>query len=114
MGNANRGESMPCAGHLASAAALASKGYFGQWQPFALAATWPLAARGISGPSMSALGQQRTSPAYLAMSALPLKADKEQMCRYVRFVPCVDGSELARLFFTSAGWSVQPCVRPIC
>src|SRR5215467_15902061 len=27
---------------------------------------------------------------------------------------CVDGSELARLFFTSAGWSVQPCVRPIC
>jgi hypothetical protein len=27
-------------------------------------------------------------------------------------VPCVDGSELARLFFTFAGWSVQPCVRP--
>ena len=32
----------------------------------------------------------------------------------VRFVPCVDGSELARLFFTFAGWSVQPCVRPVC
>src|SRR5262245_42715531 len=31
----------------------------------------------------------------------------------VRFVPCVDGSKLARLFFTFAGWSVQPCVRPI-
>jgi hypothetical protein len=30
----------------------------------------------------------------------------------VRFVPCVDGSELARTFFTPAGWSVQPCVRP--
>src|SRR5262249_48996887 len=29
-----------------------------------------------------------------------------------RFVPCVDGSELARTFFTPAGWSVQPCVRP--
>src|SRR4029453_5279478 len=28
--------------------------------------------------------------------------------------PCVDGSELARLFFTFAGWSVQPCVRPVC
>jgi hypothetical protein len=23
-----------------------------------------------------------------------------------RYVPCVDGSELARLFFTFAGWSV--------
>jgi hypothetical protein len=31
-----------------------------------------------------------------------------------RYVPCVDGSELARLFFTFAGWSVQPCVRPVC
>src|SRR5262249_4435284 len=31
---------------------------------------------------------------------------------YVRLVPCVDGSELARTFFTPAGWSVQPCVRP--
>jgi hypothetical protein len=25
----------------------------------------------------------------------------------------VDGSELARPFFTFAGWSVQPCVRPV-
>jgi len=25
----------------------------------------------------------------------------------------VDGSELARVFFTFAGWSVQPCVRPV-
>src|SRR5262245_44208372 len=33
--------------------------------------------------------------------------------RIVRFVPSVDGSELARLFFTFAGWSVQPCVRPV-
>src|SRR5216684_7017482 len=30
-----------------------------------------------------------------------------------RDVPCVDGSELARVFFTFAGWSVQPCVRPV-
>src|SRR5215831_5041516 len=39
-------------------------------------------------------------------SALPPKADKERKSWYVRFVPCVDGSELARLFFTFAGWSV--------
>ena len=25
----------------------------------------------------------------------------------------MDGSELARVFFTFAGWSVQPCVRPV-
>ena len=32
---------------------------------------------------------------------------------YFRFAPCVDGSELARVFFTSQGWSLQPCVRPL-
>jgi hypothetical protein len=31
----------------------------------------------------------------------------------VRKVPCVDGSELARTFFTQQTWSVQPCVRPL-
>jgi hypothetical protein len=31
----------------------------------------------------------------------------------VRFVPCVDGSGLASLNFTSRRWSVQPCVRPV-
>src|SRR5262249_13333163 len=30
-----------------------------------------------------------------------------------QYLPCVDGSELARVFFTFAGWSVQPCVRPV-
>src|SRR5262249_39018221 len=34
-------------------------------------------------------------------NTFPPKADKEQTCRYVRFVPCVDGSELARLFCRS-------------
>src|SRR5262245_48958514 len=48
------------------------------------------------------------------MSALPPKADKGQTSREVCLVPCVDGSELARPFFTFAGWSVQPCVRPVC
>src|SRR5262245_65222999 len=47
------------------------------------------------------------------MPALPPKADKWQTSRSVRFVPCVDGSELARKNFTSQAWSVQPCVRPI-
>jgi hypothetical protein len=45
---------------------------------------------GIFSPSMSELGQKRTSPAYLAMSALPLKADKPQTCWHVRFVPQAD------------------------
>jgi hypothetical protein len=36
------------------------------------------------------------------MSALPPKADIGERNLDVRFVPCVDGSELARTFFTSA------------
>ena len=36
------------------------------------------------------------------MSALPPKADIVRCTRNVRFVPCVDGSELARAFFTLA------------
>jgi hypothetical protein len=47
-------------------------------------------------------------------SASPRKRTISRSCWQVRLVPCVDGSELARLFFTFAGWSVQPCVRPIC
>src|SRR5512135_1326095 len=31
----------------------------------------------------------------------------------VRFGPCVDGSALARTFFTLQHWSVRPCVRPV-
>src|SRR5262245_50198777 len=45
---------------------------------------------GISTEPLSALGQERTSPTYLAMSALLLKADKQQTCRNVRFVPIAD------------------------
>src|SRR6516164_8424226 len=47
------------------------------------------------------------------MSALPPKADMDQHGRDVHYVPCVDGSELARRIFTSQAWSVQPCVRPL-
>src|SRR5215472_2308495 len=63
---------------------------------------------------MNSKSDEPLSPSLGLLSALPPKADKWQTSRDVRFVPCVDGSELARLFFTSAGWSVQPCVRPIC
>src|SRR6266436_9580059 len=47
------------------------------------------------------------------MSERPGRADMLCPPAQVRLVPCVDGSELARLFFTFAGWSVQPCVRPV-
>jgi len=47
------------------------------------------------------------------ISALPPKADMDQRGRDVRFVPCVDGSELARRIFTLQARSVQPCVRPL-
>jgi hypothetical protein len=47
------------------------------------------------------------------MSALPLKADMLRAIFDVRYVPCVDGSELASQDFTSRCWSVQPCVRPV-
>src|SRR5215470_16473859 len=60
------------------------------------------------------LGHKQTKRYYGAMSTLAPKADIERHDCHARFVPCVDGSELARLFFTFAGWSVQPCVRPIC
>jgi hypothetical protein len=36
------------------------------------------------------------------MSALPPKADMCSALAHVRFVPCVDGAELARAFFTFA------------
>ena len=51
---------------------------------------------------MSALGHKRTFGNVLAMSALPPKADIGTEPRDVRFVPCVDGSELARDIFTFA------------
>jgi hypothetical protein len=51
---------------------------------------------------MSALGQKRTCAVQNGMSALPPIADMCGATRDVRFVPCVDGSELARTFFTFA------------
>jgi len=51
---------------------------------------------------MSALGQKQTSRLLEGMSALPPKADIAERDWHVRFVPCVDGSELARDIFTFA------------
>jgi hypothetical protein len=45
---------------------------------------------------MSALGHKQTFGPFIAMSALPPKADIAEHGWDVRFVPCVDGSELAR------------------
>src|SRR5262249_9125392 len=39
-------------------------------------------------------------------------ADSSQASPEIQEVPWVDSSELARTFFTPAGSSVQPCVRP--
>src|SRR4030088_2500370 len=47
------------------------------------------------------------------MTALLPEADSRSRSRHIAEVPCVDGSELARTFFTSQAWSVQPCVRPV-
>jgi hypothetical protein len=47
-------------------------------------------------------GSKLTCRHLIAMSALPPNADICWIDYDVRFVPCVDGSELARAFFTFA------------
>jgi hypothetical protein len=49
---------------------------------------------------MSAQGHKQTFGPFIAMSALPPKADIAERDCHVRFVPCVDGSEMARRIFT--------------
>jgi hypothetical protein len=51
---------------------------------------------------MSALGQKRTWAPQKVMSAFHPKADMCGATTDVRYGPCVDGSELARAFFTFA------------
>ena len=48
------------------------------------------------------------------LSASPQLAESIRAAKRFRVVPCVDGSGLARTFFTSQTWSVRPCVRPVC
>jgi len=43
----------------------------------------------------------------------PMRAAPSVSGRHPKTFTCVDGSELARAFFTFAGLSVRPCVRPI-
>src|SRR6476646_4310253 len=63
---------------------------------------------------MSALGPKADAASSLTRGPVrPSKRTCANSPRQVRLVPCVDGSELARAFFTFAGWSVQPCVRPL-
>ncbi len=62
---------------------------------------------------MTALGHQRSSGGIRARSAHPRTTDMQRRVRHVGFVPCVDGSGLAREIFTSQAWSVLPCVRPV-
>src|SRR5258705_8116724 len=65
------------------------------------------------GSLMFEMGHQRTWRPRNSTSALPPKADSSRTSGHVRFVPCVDGSGLARTFFALQAWSVPPCVRPV-
>jgi hypothetical protein len=58
-------------------------------------------------------GHSRRSRDVRVRSAHPPRAAIKRTSRDFAFVPCVDGSVLARAFFTFAAWSVQPCVRPL-
>src|SRR5215831_3215139 len=51
-----------------------------------------------------ATGQKRSKRHLRAMSALPPKADKEQTCRYVRFVPKADIPRCSKLAPVSAAF----------
>src|SRR5262245_15038313 len=57
-----------------------------------------------------------SSPAPVANRITATESPTKKACNGLlqQNLPCVDGSELARPFFTFAGWSVQPCVRPVC
>src|SRR5258708_16100339 len=72
-----------------------------------------LAVIGVRKTFPHGLGQKQTSSRQFSTSAVPSTADIYQEDGNVSFVPCVDGSGLARTFFTSQAWSVQPCVRPV-
>jgi hypothetical protein len=76
--------------------------------------------RSIHGPDTEAQDQSPPSlTSDLQHTAGPYSWVARDRCRrsgqsgHVGFAPCVDGSELARAFFTSQGWSLQPCVRPL-
>src|SRR6267142_3540352 len=88
---------------------LQSKAGYIDARPLTASSTKPLATHGRTIHS----GQTRKSGDAITTSALPPTADIPESGCDVRKVPCVDGSGLARAFFTVLQhWSVQPCVRP--
>jgi hypothetical protein len=76
---------------------------------FALSYVWKCAVEapvlhGLSGHAMSALGHSRpnqSKPTLVLVRRCP-NSGQTRLGWNVRFVPCVDGSELARAFFTFA------------
>src|SRR5262249_9796840 len=65
---------------------------------------------GISIRPMTAWGHKRTKQHVGAMSALPLKADKQESARLVRFVPKADERAAAKFLIRSprgAKWSAS-------
>jgi hypothetical protein len=87
---------------------LQSKAGYIDARPLTASLAKPLATHGRT----IHVGQNRKS-SRRAIPLCTLRADIAQCSRHVRFVPCVDGSGLARTFFTSQAWSVLPCVRPL-
>jgi hypothetical protein len=59
-----------------------------------------LAVIGVRKSFPHGLGQNRKSAVAIMRSGLPPEADSTPTSRHVRSVPCVDGSGLARTFFT--------------
>jgi hypothetical protein len=62
---------------------------------------------------MTATGHFETSRRVVAAAGPPPIADLCPGGLGFRLGPCVDGSGLARAFFTRSRWSEQPCVRPV-
>jgi len=75
-----------------------------------------LIATGMSHPLPSQLPEWVKTDSATRQRACPFSHRKQTLpapTNFVRFVPCVDGSALARTFCTSQVWSEQPCVRPV-
>jgi len=70
--------------------------------------------RGVNGRRirMTSVAPASRPSGGLPESAVEPRAAFTRRRWHFRKVPCVDGSPLARVFFTFAAGSVQPCVRP--
>ena len=72
--------------------------------------------RGVHiGQAISSLGHGQTKLSCAThFRWTPSSGRNRCTANFLSFVPCVDGSALARTFFASQAWSEQPCVRPLC